>query len=297
MKITKNPNSIPIFLQLFYDDQELRSECIEAGLKPGPVNHQTRSGWAKRLLSKRMKEARPPKSEEPKEITAEFSADEEAINGEVAEVNEEVVESTENVERKEEEVEIVGDAEFSDDDAPVEKPEKSEEPAVEEAEEKVEENSENKVADESMVVNTSRTADTSSMEVEATISGENNKESEEKQAEDDKPAETSSKEPENANCDDCKIMTCLKSKYDTCCTYFEENKQEIFEMVVVLLIAYLLFKYKSEINDTFDRVNETVEGALKSVKEKAVTFYKNGFPKSSEEPEVEAVVDTPVDAE
>jgi len=109
-----------------YDDQELRSECIEAGLKPGPVNHQTRSGWAKRLLSKRMKESRPSKSDEPKEITAEFSADEEAINGEVVEVNEgeeeKVVVSNENAEKKEEDVEIVGDAEFSDDDAPVDEP-------------------------------------------------------------------------------------------------------------------------------------------------------------------------------
>jgi len=152
-----------------------------------------------------------------------------------------------------------------------------------------------------MVVNTSRTADTSSMEVEATISVENTKsdenQPEEQAADDDKPAESSSTEntkPENADCGDCKIMACLKSKYETCCTYFEENKQEIFEMVVVLLIAYLLFKYKNEINDTFDQLNEKAGEVLKSVKEKASAFYNNGFPKSSEEPEIEAVIDTPV---
>merc|ERR1712226_863548 len=267
-----------------YDDQELRTECIDAGLKPGPVNHQTRSGWAKRLLSKRMKEARPAKPEEPKEITAEFSADEEAINGEVIENGETSVAADQSVpantvKPEETKLEHLKDAEFSDDDAPVE----------EDDDKKCDEHTENK-ASESMVVNMSKTADTSSMEVEATISGEileeNKDESEEKCDEISKEIIEEKSEPkseetpdenkltENPECNkpasnDCKILCYLKSQLESACAYFEEHKQEIFELVVVLLIAYLLFRYKDDINDTFDKLNEQVGTFVKSVKEKA----------------------------
>lgn len=309
-----------------YNDQELRSECINSGLKPGPVNSQTRSGWAKRLLSKRMKESKPAKQEAPKEVDAEFSADEDAINVEIIDVEGEGEEEAvvpgqkRNVLTEVSNVAITGDAEFSDDDAPVEEDgeedektegdenleEKIEEEDVETTEEKSEENNDNKT-DESMMVNLSKpdievnliwkTADTSSMEAEATISGENNTEEEdveekmsEKSEEKTEPevtdSESAEEKPESS---DCKMMSCLKSHYESSCAYLQENKNEITELVVVLLIAYLLFIFKDNINETFERLNATAEQVFKPVKEQIVAVFKDlkaklpaAFPEKSE---------------
>merc|ERR1712127_1180525 len=292
-----------------YDDQELRSECINSGLKPGPVNNQTRSGWAKRLLSKRMKEAKPAKQETPKEVDAEFSADEDAINVEIIDVEGEgeavVPDQKNNVLTEVSNVAITGDAEFSGDDEPVEEDDKAEEEEdtnveeeasdiesgveseEEKSEEKSEENNDNK-PNESMMVNMSKpdigvnllwkTADTSSMEVEATISGENTEVEEkmsEKSEEKTGPEVVDSESAKNPESSDCKMMSCLKTHYESSCTYLQENKNEITELVVVLLIAYLLFMFKDNINETFERLNATAEQVFKPVKEQVVAVFND----------------------
>jgi hypothetical protein len=71
------------------------------------------------------------------------------------------------------------------------------------------------------------------------------------------------------------MMTCLKTSYESSCAYFNENKDEITELVAVLLIAYLLFMFKDNINQTFERLNATAEQVFKPVKEQVVSVFND----------------------
>lgn len=240
-----------------YSDEELRKFCKQNKLNPGPLNDKTRKAWQRRLADKLI-EATQANHEPTQPIATvpiitthamDFSADEEALTQAV--VNQiEDPEALENLGARQQpnaSREKSDDEDFSDKDTELEENSDSEEnqKSLSDAD------SDKKSSDPEVqtAVDGKTACSDSKIEPEPTRSAVKNTKKTETPENEKSPAPQNSAKPCQIRCCLTSLVTFLVNFVLTVENYLVENFHDISQMVIILLVAYILLKFKSQMYD------------------------------------------------